>query len=90
MKIAGAYVTRQQIWILAIVVCAMLGFHLLLQYTAIGKAMRATSTNVELAQASGVEHRTSHRLGLVSRYRLCWAWRRPGRLGYAARPRSRL
>lgn len=54
MKIAGAYVTRQQIWILAIVVCAMLGFHLLLQYTAIGKAMRATSTNVELAQASGV------------------------------------
>ena len=54
MKIAGAYVTRQQIWILAIVACAMLGFHLLLQYTPIGKAMRATSTNVELAQASGV------------------------------------
>jgi len=54
MKIAGAYITRQQIWILAIVACAMLGFHLLLQYTPIGKAMRATSTNVELAQASGI------------------------------------
>jgi branched-chain amino acid transport system permease protein len=54
MKIAGAFITRQQIWILVIVACAMLGFHLLLQYTPIGKAMRATSTNVELAQASGV------------------------------------
>jgi branched-chain amino acid transport system permease protein len=54
MKIAGAYITRQQIWILAIVACAMLGFHLLLQYSPIGKAMRATSTNVELAQASGI------------------------------------
>jgi branched-subunit amino acid ABC-type transport system permease component len=54
MKIAGAFITRQQIWILVIVACAMLGFHLLLQYTPIGKAMRATSTNLELAQASGV------------------------------------
>jgi branched-subunit amino acid ABC-type transport system permease component len=34
---------------------AILGFHLLLQYSTIGKAMRATSTNRELAQASGVD-----------------------------------
>jgi len=54
MKIAGAFITRQQIWILAIVACAMLAFHLLLQHSSIGKAMRATSTNPELAQASGV------------------------------------
>jgi branched-subunit amino acid ABC-type transport system permease component len=54
MQIAGAFITRQQIWILAIVACAMLAFHLLLQYSSIGKAMRATSTNPELAQASGV------------------------------------
>jgi branched-subunit amino acid ABC-type transport system permease component len=54
MKIAGAFITRQQIWILAIVACAMFAFHLLLQYSSIGKAMRATSTNPELAQASGV------------------------------------
>lgn len=54
MQIAGAFITRQQIWILGIVACAMLGFHLLLQYSSIGKAMRATSTNPELAQASGV------------------------------------
>jgi branched-chain amino acid transport system permease protein len=48
MQIAGAFITRQQIWILAIVACAMLAFHLLLQYSSIGKAMRATSTNPEL------------------------------------------
>ena len=33
----------------------MAAFHLLLQHTTIGKAMRATSTNPELAQASGVD-----------------------------------
>jgi branched-subunit amino acid ABC-type transport system permease component len=55
MKFAGAFVTRQQVWILCIVALAVLAFHLLLQYTTIGKAMRATSTNRELAQASGVD-----------------------------------
>jgi branched-subunit amino acid ABC-type transport system permease component len=55
MRIAGAFITRQQVWILAIVIGAMIAFHLLLQYSKIGKAMRATSTNPELAQASGVD-----------------------------------
>ena len=55
MKLVGAFVTRQQVWILAIVAAAVLAFHLLLQYTTLGKAMRATATNRELAQASGVD-----------------------------------
>ncbi len=55
MKVMGAFITRQQVWILAIVIAAILAFHILLQYTRIGKAMRATSTNAELAQASGVD-----------------------------------
>jgi branched-subunit amino acid ABC-type transport system permease component len=55
MKLLGAFVTRQQLWILAIVSGAVLAFHLLLQYTTLGKAMRATATNRELAQASGVD-----------------------------------
>jgi branched-subunit amino acid ABC-type transport system permease component len=55
MRIAGAFITRQQLWILGIVAVAIAGFHLLLQYTRIGKAMRATSTNPELAQASGID-----------------------------------
>jgi branched-subunit amino acid ABC-type transport system permease component len=54
-KIFGAFITRQQIWIVVIVALAMAAFHLLLQYTTMGKAMRATSTNPELAQASGVD-----------------------------------
>jgi branched-subunit amino acid ABC-type transport system permease component len=53
-QIFGAFITRQQIWIVCIVAVAMAAFHLLLQHTTIGKAMRATSTNPELAQASGV------------------------------------
>jgi branched-subunit amino acid ABC-type transport system permease component len=55
MRFLGAFVTRQQLWILAIVAVAIIAFHLLLQYTTIGKAMRATATNRELAQASGVD-----------------------------------
>jgi branched-subunit amino acid ABC-type transport system permease component len=54
-RFLGAFVTHQQIWILVIVALSIGGFHLLLQYTTIGKAMRATSTNRELAQASGVD-----------------------------------
>src|SRR5262249_25136740 len=42
-------------WIIGIVITAMLGFHLLLQRTTIGKAMRAVATNTELAQASGID-----------------------------------
>ncbi len=55
MQFLGAFITRQQLWILGIVVLAIVAFHLLLQYSTIGKAMRATSTNRELAQASGVD-----------------------------------
>lgn len=55
IKLMGAFVTRQQLWILCIVAVALLGFHMLLQYSTIGKAMRATATNRDLAQASGVD-----------------------------------
>jgi branched-subunit amino acid ABC-type transport system permease component len=55
MRFLGAVVTPQQLWINAIVTVAIIAFHLLLQYTTIGKAMRATATNRELAQASGVD-----------------------------------
>jgi branched-subunit amino acid ABC-type transport system permease component len=54
-RFMGAFVTRQQLWILAIVSVALVGFHLLLQYSTVGKAMRATATNRDLAQASGVD-----------------------------------
>jgi len=47
-------ITPLQIWIVLVGVAAMLSFHLLLHHTTLGKAMRASSDNPELAQASGI------------------------------------
>lgn len=51
----GAHITRPQLGIIGTVVVAMLFFHLLLTGTRIGKAMRATATNPELAQACSID-----------------------------------
>jgi branched-subunit amino acid ABC-type transport system permease component len=55
IRLLGGFITRPQLGILVTVPLAMIAFHGLLQYTAIGKAMRATATNPELAQASGID-----------------------------------
>ena len=47
-------ITPLQIWIIVIGLSAMFAFHLLLHHTQLGKAMRASSDNPELAQASGI------------------------------------
>ncbi len=47
-------ITPLQIWIIVIGALAMVVFYLLLHYTKLGKAMRASSDNPELAQASGI------------------------------------
>jgi len=47
-------ITPLQIWIIIIGLSAMFAFHLLLHHTRLGKAMRASSDNPELAQASGI------------------------------------
>ena len=47
-------ITPLQIWIIVIGLSAMFAFHLLLHHTTLGKAMRASSDNPELAQASGI------------------------------------
>lgn len=54
-QIFGANITPSQIWMLAIVVASMIGFHLLLKKTKLGKAMRATSDNRTLAEASSID-----------------------------------
>jgi len=53
-KLFGAYITRPQIAIILIVAVAVIGFHILLKYTKVGKAMRATATNPELAEACSI------------------------------------
>jgi branched-subunit amino acid ABC-type transport system permease component len=54
-RFLGAFITTPQIGILITVPAAMLLFHAMLQYTSIGKAMRATAADAELAQASGID-----------------------------------
>jgi len=51
----GAFAfTTTQLGILGIGVGAMIAVHALLRYTTLGKAMRATATNVELARNCGI------------------------------------
>ncbi len=50
----GIRLTPVQIWIIATAFVFMVAFHLLLHKTKLGKAMRASSDNPALAQASGI------------------------------------
>lgn len=55
LSFLGARITAPQLGIIATVTVAMLCFHALLKFTRIGKAMRATATNAELAQACSID-----------------------------------
>ncbi len=54
ISVLGIRITPVQIWIIATAVIFMVAFHLLLHKTKLGKAMRASSDNPALAQASGI------------------------------------
>src|SRR5215472_16857882 len=54
VHIAGMVFTTVQLAIIGIAVVAMLGIHLLLRYTKLGKAMRATATDPDLARNCGI------------------------------------
>jgi branched-chain amino acid transport system permease protein/neutral amino acid transport system permease protein len=54
VQIGGMVFTTVQLVIIGIAVVAMLGIHLLLRYTKLGKAMRATATDPELARNCGI------------------------------------
>lgn len=53
-KVLNTHLNVQQLAIIGIAVVAMVGVHLLLKYTRMGKAMRATAADASLARASGV------------------------------------
>ena len=53
-KVAGLELTLVQVIIMIIAVVVMLGVHLLLRYTKLGKAMRATAANRTLARNCGI------------------------------------
>jgi branched-subunit amino acid ABC-type transport system permease component len=50
----GMILTPQQIAIIGIGLATMLALHLMLRYTRLGKAMRATAANVGLARSCGI------------------------------------
>jgi branched-subunit amino acid ABC-type transport system permease component len=54
VHIAGMVFTTVQLAIIAIAVVAMLFIHLLLRYTKLGKAMRATAADPDLARNCGI------------------------------------
>jgi branched-subunit amino acid ABC-type transport system permease component len=55
IRVLGGFVTAPQIGVFIVAAVAMLAFHVLLQYSRIGKAMRATSSNRDLAKACGID-----------------------------------
>jgi branched-subunit amino acid ABC-type transport system permease component len=54
VHLAGMSFTARQFVIIGIAVAAMVGLHLLLRRTRIGKAMRATAAHPELARSCGI------------------------------------
>jgi branched-chain amino acid transport system permease protein/neutral amino acid transport system permease protein len=54
VRFLGMIFTTSQIVIIAVAVVAMLGLHSLLTFTKLGKAMRATATDPELARNCGI------------------------------------
>lgn len=53
-RLSGLIVPKVPVMVIAIALVTMLGVHLLLRYTRIGKMMRATSDDAALARASGI------------------------------------
>jgi branched-subunit amino acid ABC-type transport system permease component len=58
LVVLGAHITAPQLGIIIVTALALVGFHALLKFTALGKAMRATATNPELAQACSIDVNT--------------------------------
>jgi neutral amino acid transport system permease protein len=54
LDIVGIKVAYYRIVVVALAIVAILGLHALMQYTKIGKAMRAVADNIDLARVSGI------------------------------------
>jgi amino acid/amide ABC transporter membrane protein 1, HAAT family (TC 3.A.1.4.-) len=50
----GVRVTTQEVAIVAVALMLVIGLHLLLRYTLLGRMMRATADNADLAQVTGI------------------------------------
>lgn len=55
LHFAGMLLTARQLAIIGLAAASMLALHVVLRYTRIGKAMRATAADPELARSCGIE-----------------------------------
>ena len=70
----GVRVTADQLFVLALTAALMVGLHLLLTRTTLGRAMRAASENPALLAVTGIDPGRRRALDVPDR-------RRPGRRG---------
>jgi branched-chain amino acid transport system permease protein len=63
LKVLGAVVTLQSLWVMGLTVVTVVGLYVFFQYTLIGKALRASSANPGAARLMGINTR---RMGLVA------------------------
>lgn len=63
IKLAGAYVHPQALWMIGTAIAATILLHLFLTYTMVGKALRACSMNPRAAELVGINTKT---MGLIA------------------------
>lgn len=63
LRLLGAVITRQSLWVMGLTGLAVVGLYLFFQFTLTGKALRASSANVRAAQLMGINTR---RMGLIA------------------------
>ena len=63
LKLLGAVLTRQSVWVMGLAAVAVVGLYLFFKYTLIGKALRASSANPGAARLMGINTR---RMGLIA------------------------
>jgi neutral amino acid transport system permease protein len=54
MNVGGLRIAQNRMLVVGLAIAVILGLHLLLRYTKIGKAMRAVADNVDLARVAGI------------------------------------
>lgn len=63
LRLLGAAITLQSLWVIGLTVVAVVGLYLFFQYTLIGKALRASASNPAAARLMGIDTR---RMGLIA------------------------
>ena len=63
LKLLGAVVTQQSVWVVGLTLLAVVGLYVFFQYTLTGKALRASSANAGAARLMGIN---TGRMGLIA------------------------